>query len=103
MKHSFASGLLVSVLVVSAQESASTLSFEVASVKLAGDNGPAPPFVRGPSETRMRFQGGPGTKSPERINYLGVTLKMLIQHAYNLLPEQVAGPDWLSTQRYTIL
>jgi uncharacterized protein (TIGR03435 family) len=50
----------------------------------------------------MRFQGGPGTVSPERINYLGVTLKMLIQRAYDVKPEQVVGPDWVATQRYTI-
>jgi uncharacterized protein (TIGR03435 family) len=102
VKTRIACGILLSILVAGAQQPATSPAFEVASIKL-GDHGPSlPPFINGPSEMRMRFQGGPGSKSPERINYVGVTLKMLIQRAYNLLPEQVIGPDWLSKDKYTV-
>lgn len=50
----------------------------------------------------MRFSGGPGTKSPERIDYSGVTLKVLLERAYGVGPSQIAGPGWLDTQRYVI-
>jgi uncharacterized protein (TIGR03435 family) len=93
---------LVAFLLVSSPQSVNSPSFEVASVTLAEDGGGLPAFITGPSEIRMRFQGGPGTKSPERINYVGVTLKMLIQRAYGVRPEQIAGPDWIAAQRYTI-
>lgn len=59
--------------------------------------------LTGRLEEMARFQGGPGTRSPNRINYTGVTLKMLLKRAYNLGPRQVFGPDWLDTQRYDIV
>jgi uncharacterized protein (TIGR03435 family) len=59
-------------------------------------------FSSGGGGNADAISGGPGTKSPERINYVGVTLKMLIQQAYELRPEQVVGPEWITTQKYTI-
>ncbi len=50
----------------------------------------------------VRFSGGPGTKSPERIDYSGVTLKMLLDRAYGVGPSQIVGPGWLDTQRYVV-
>jgi uncharacterized protein (TIGR03435 family) len=104
MRRCVACGILASAL-LSAQPPASNLSFEVAAVTLAPDV-PILPFsldgINGPPEANMRFQGGPGTRSPERIHYVGVTLKMLMQRAYGVKPEQVAGPNWLTTQRYSI-
>ena len=50
----------------------------------------------------MAFEGGPGSKDPRRINYHGVTLKMLLARAYKLKPDQVSGPGCLDTERYTI-
>ena len=47
--------------------------------------------------------GGPGTKDPGRINYSGVTLKMLLKRAYDIGPEQISGPDWLDSERYDIM
>jgi uncharacterized protein (TIGR03435 family) len=77
--------------------------FEVASVKLStGDELKLPPFMPESAQLRMRMQGGPGTPSPERINYTGVTLKALLQRAYDVFPEQISGPEWIDTQRYTI-
>ena len=101
MRQCVACGILLSAL-LSAQPSASSPSFEVASVTLAPDVPIVPSFINGPPEANMRFQGGPGTRSPERIHYVGVTLKMLMQRAYGVKPEQVAGPKWLATQRYSI-
>lgn len=101
MRQCVACGILVSAL-LNAQPSASSPSFEVAAVTLAEDVPILPSFINGPSEANMRFQGGPGTKSPERIHYVGVTLKMLMQRAYGVKPEQVVGPSWLATQRYNV-
>ena len=50
----------------------------------------------------VRFRGGPGTSSPTRINYNGVTLRMLLKRAYNLGSSQIFGPNWLDTERYDI-
>lgn len=88
----------------SSQESSKSLSFEVASVK------PAAPseldrmagFPNGPPVEMMRFRGGPGSKSPGRIDYVGVTLKMLLKRAYDVPAEQILGPGWLDTERYDI-
>jgi uncharacterized protein (TIGR03435 family) len=81
----------------------SAQQFEVASVKLsAGDELNLPAFLAEAVQVQMRMQGGPGTPSPERITYTSVTMKMLLQRAYNLRPQQIEGPDWFDTQRYTI-
>ena len=101
MKQRVTCGILLSAL-LSAQSSATGPSFEVGSVTIATDVPLVPPMVNGPPEANMRFQGGPETRSPERIHYIGVTLKMLIQRAWGVKPEQVAGPNWLATQRYSI-
>jgi uncharacterized protein (TIGR03435 family) len=50
----------------------------------------------------MGFDGGPGTPDPGRINYHGVTLKMLLARAYKVKPGQISGPSWLGSERYTI-
>lgn len=109
MKSIWLIGVLVgfSTLTASGQTSG-PVSFEVATIKPAVPG--VPPFPGMPpsmiatlSEEMVRFQGGPGTKSPNRINYPGVTLKMLLKRAYNLGPRQIFGPDWLDTQRYDIV
>ena len=50
----------------------------------------------------MAFQGGPGTKDPDRIRYHGVTLQMLLAKAYNITPDRISGPAWLDSNLYTI-
>ena len=40
--------------------------------------------------------------NPGRIRYTWVTLADSIQAAYDVRPQQVAGPDWLSYSRYDI-
>src|SRR5579864_4813436 len=109
MKSIWLIGVLVgfSALTASGQTSGH-ISFEVATVKPALPGAPPLPgmtpsmvaSLTGRVEELARFQGGPGTRSPNRINYPGVTLKMLLKRAYNLGPRQIFGPDWLDTQRY---
>ena len=45
----------------------------------------------------IRMGGDPG-----RINYQGVTLKMLLARAYDVKDFQINGPDWLVTERYDV-
>jgi len=72
-------------------------SFDAASVKI--DNGPFVPGVSGYS------RGGPGTSDPGRITYTQQNLKIILQRAYDVMPDQINGPDWLddySTGKFTI-
>ncbi len=92
---------LVAFALASAQQPVGSPSFEVASLKLASDTSPVP-FDNPQMEMRFRFQGGPGTPSPERVNYRGVTLSMLIRRAYDVESYQIVGPRWMDGQRYSI-
>ena len=76
-------------------------AFESVSVKPSTQEGSIN-YIDGPAEEALRFRGGPGTNSPDRIYYIGVTLKLLLKRAYNVSPEQILGPGWLSTERYDI-
>jgi uncharacterized protein (TIGR03435 family) len=68
-------------------------TFEVATVKIADPNGSRIPaaILDTPAGEDLRFQGGPGSSTPTRIDYTGVTLKSLVQRAYNVKAEQVSG------------
>jgi uncharacterized protein (TIGR03435 family) len=92
------------VLTATGQTPQETPSFEVASVKPAGPDelSRKMPFLPPLAQERMRFRGGPGTKDPGRIDYSGVTLKMLLKRAYDVKAEQISGPGWLDTERYDI-
>lgn len=69
--------------------------FEVASVKLA------PP---GGGQRRANvISGGPGTSDPGLATFTNVTLLRMLMQAYNMLPDQIAGPEWLPTERYDIV
>ena len=98
-----ASWIAFSVLTATGQGTPDTPEFEVASVKPADirDRGPLLPFF-GPVAQIMGFEGGPGTHDPGRINYHGVSLKMLLAQAYKLKPDQISGPGWLGSELYTI-
>jgi uncharacterized protein (TIGR03435 family) len=63
------------------------LTFEVASVKQAG----AP--VRGQG---FGVQGGPGTSDPGRITYSRASLGQLVAQAYDVMSDQILGPEWLT-------
>jgi len=72
------------------------LSFEVASLKLT--NSPE-------KDGRMMRQmnGGPGSSDPGRFTYSNVTLKLMVQQAYNLKEFQVEGPDWIDSEGYDLV
>jgi uncharacterized protein (TIGR03435 family) len=71
-------------------QSESSPHFEVASVKPMG-------------EGRLgSFSGGPGSTDPDRITFQATTIEILIRSAYNVLPYQISGPSWLSTERYAV-
>jgi uncharacterized protein (TIGR03435 family) len=67
--------------------------FEVATVKAVPDNS-----VVGASSIRInRCDSEPG-----RFTCRGLTLKRLIEIAYDMLPSQVSGPGWMDTERYDV-
>ena len=70
----------------------SNLTFEVASVK------PAAPQANG----SVGMRGGPGSRDPGRIAYTNVTLKNVLVNAYDVLSDQISGPNWLDSSRYDI-
>lgn len=77
-------------------QSASDLTFDVATVKKTDLPQPGKPIFFG-------RRGGPGTADPGRITWSGVTLKQLLAEAYDVKPYQVSGPDWLDSERYEIV
>ena len=76
-------------------QSATTPSFDVASVK------PAAPPTDGRLMIMMR--GGPGDSSdPGRVNWTNVSLRDLLRAAYDVRDYQITGPDWLNSTRFNI-
>lgn len=88
-------GLLVTALfapgTISAQNSAGPLAFEVASVKPAGTR---------PATGRGIAAGLRVTNRRASLEF--VPLKLVIQTAYGVRQYQVAGPDWLVSERFNI-
>jgi uncharacterized protein (TIGR03435 family) len=75
----------------------STQKFEVASIRrveVASTTQGVPVFP---------ITGGIGTSSPGRITYRATWLPRLIEEAFDLRSDQIAGPAWLSTERYDIV
>lgn len=58
--------------------------------------------IPGPIAETIGFAGGPGSKTPGRIHYSGVSLKMILARAYGMRPYQISGPGWMETERYDI-
>ena len=91
--------LLIAALFVIPGLAQSALEFEVATVKPgAPDARPIPAEI----EEQVRFQGGPGSSTPDQIDYKSVTLQLLLRRAYSVKADQVIGPDWLTSDRYDI-
>ncbi len=90
----------VMVLVISAaiaahaQAGGSAIIFEVASIK---------PSAPGAGRRMVGFDGGPGTADPGQITTANTSLRMLIARAYDVKPDQVAGPAWLETEQFDIV
>jgi uncharacterized protein (TIGR03435 family) len=49
------------------------------------------------------MRGGPGTQDPEQFTASNVILMNLVLSAYGLSTDQVSGPGWLDTERYSIV
>jgi uncharacterized protein (TIGR03435 family) len=73
------------------QNATGTLQFDVASVK-PGSSAPAP----------TRFIGGPGTADPNRISWENVDLRRLLMRAYAVETDQISGPGWIDSEKYSI-
>lgn len=58
-----------------------------------------------PSSSRARpaMRGGPGTADAGRITYTSVSLASVLLRAYDVKPFQLAGPEWIWSERYDIL
>ncbi len=69
--------------------------FEVAAVKRAS------PDSGEPGSNNMR--GGPGTADPGRISFPSVTLTRLLMAAYGVDADQISGPGWLDSERYSVV
>ncbi len=63
--------------------------FEVASLKPAAGG-------------RLSMRGGPGTGEPERIAFENVDLRRLLVRAYGVEVDQISGPGWIDSEKYTI-
>lgn len=68
------------------------LSFEAASVKRAVPEGPFSVGIR----------GGPGSSDPGRFTARNITLIALIVRAYDVPAYRIAGPQWLSDDRFEV-
>ena len=71
--------------------------FEAASVKAM-----PPVCAKCNVNNQMRMKGGPGTDDPGRIDYSGVTIQRLLMLAYGIQKSQIAGPDWVDSERFSI-
>src|ERR1051326_3181092 len=97
------SGVAFSIFTAAGQ-SPDLPEFEVASVKHAISRPTPLESMLGPDmDDDKGFDGGLGTKDPDRINYHGVTLSALLARAYDVKSFQISGPSWLATERYVIL
>jgi uncharacterized protein (TIGR03435 family) len=95
--------ILLTVVSAIAQVPADIPDFEVASVKRAGPSDQEKSaHVPAMFADKIGFEGGPGTKNPERINYHGVSLKGMLARAYNMKLTQITGPGWLDTEHYVV-
>lgn len=75
----------------------SDLRFEVASVKrveIPAVSAGVPVFP---------VTGGVGSSEPRRIAYRGTWLTSLVAEAFGVRADQIAGPGWLSHERYDIV
>ena len=70
-------------------------SFEVASIK------PAAPMAAG--RIMIGSRGGPGTPDPGQWTFTNMSLRDLIQNAYDVKAWQVTGPDWLESARFDVI
>jgi uncharacterized protein (TIGR03435 family) len=86
-------GCLVACGAAFGQAVGTRLEFEEASVRPASKRAP---------ET-SEIHGGPGTAEPSRFTATYVSLQELLILAYDLPPDQISGPSWLTTEPYDVV
>jgi uncharacterized protein (TIGR03435 family) len=72
------------------------LAFEAASLKPTANPGKDGRIMR-------QMNGGPGSTDPGRFTYSNITLKMLVQMAYDLKEFQVEGPEWIDSEGFDLI
>jgi uncharacterized protein (TIGR03435 family) len=68
-------------------------TFEVASVRAAGEKPPHTPIAAAGEIT-----GGPGTADPTRMTFTWALMRRLLMSAFNLPIDQISGPDYVMGQ-----
>jgi len=100
--------IFVIAICAQSQQADKRLTFDAASVKRAiapdgvtvfGDtfDGATPEQIR-----KLKRTGGPGTGDPGRIHYPLVSLKQLLELAWEGSYSGIKGPDWLDTQTVAV-
>jgi uncharacterized protein (TIGR03435 family) len=82
-------GIFAAASLAFGQAAAPKLEFEVASIRPSDASNPQQVTAG------LRMDGS-------QAHFTSLSLKNLIDRAYNVLPDQVSGPDWISSQRYDI-
>lgn len=90
---------MIAVGAACAQTADPSLTFEVATVKLATP----PSGVEGKGMIRMGVQGGPGTSDPGQMTYSFLSLRNLLTQAFGVKVSQIQGPEWLDSERFNIV
>jgi uncharacterized protein (TIGR03435 family) len=100
----------IAAMAATPQESGK-LTFDAATVKAQADavssgvpgNMPPAAAVRlAMVQFRPLVTGGPDTTDPGRISYVNARLNLLLRDAYGLRLSQIAGPDWIETNRFDV-
>jgi uncharacterized protein (TIGR03435 family) len=93
---------LMTAAAACAQTPAASPAFEVASVK-ASDTSAGREGGRGMGMGMGGGRGGNIQVAPASLNMRNVTLKNAIRWAYHVTEYQVSGPDWLDSERFSIV
>src|ERR1022692_2234194 len=70
-------------------------AFEVAVIRPAEPPGPNRRIMFG-------ISGGPGSKEPTRVTAESVSMSELLMRAYDVERDQITGPGWMETERFSI-
>ena len=87
----FSAALLATATCVA--QSPDTLTFEVASVRVADSQPPSRPYP-----AAGQIAGGPGTQDPARMSFTWVLMRRLLMSAFDVPMDQISGPDWVIGQ-----
>jgi uncharacterized protein (TIGR03435 family) len=104
MKQNFAAAICLtfSILSAAAQDISAAPEFEVASVRRAELPDGARTHMPTEISDRIGMSGGHRSNGPGRIDYTAISFKGLLEKAYDLNRNRISGPDWMSSELYTI-